>query len=67
MSFGYMFGWALIVEQVFNIAGMSRALLTAIFQRDIPVLQGTTLVLAMIWGAFSPQPAVLATVTVRVS
>ena len=34
MSFGYMFGWALIIESVFNISGLSRALLTAIQQRD---------------------------------
>lgn len=45
MSFGYMFGWALIVEQVFNIAGMSRALLTAIFQRDYLMVQGIVLVI----------------------
>jgi peptide/nickel transport system permease protein len=45
MSFGYMFGWALIVEQVFNIAGMSRALLTAIFQRDYLMIQGIVLVI----------------------
>src|SRR5690606_20776584 len=25
LSFGYMFGWALIIEQVFNIPGLSRA------------------------------------------
>ena len=45
MSFGYMFGWALIVEQVFNIAGMSRALLTAIFQRDYLMVQAVVLVI----------------------
>lgn len=45
MSFGYMFGWALIVEQVFNIAGMSRALLTAIFQRDYLMVQAIVLVI----------------------
>jgi peptide/nickel transport system permease protein len=40
LSFGYMFGWALIIEQVFNIPGMSRALLNAISQRDFLLLQG---------------------------
>jgi peptide/nickel transport system permease protein len=34
VSFGHMFGWALIIEQIFNIDGMSHALLTAIQQRD---------------------------------
>jgi peptide/nickel transport system permease protein len=43
MSFGYMFGWAIIVELVFNIPGLSRALLTAITQRDYPMIQATVL------------------------
>src|SRR5208282_2957289 len=34
MSFGYMFGWALIIEAVFNINGLSHTLLAAIQQRD---------------------------------
>ncbi len=49
MSFGYMFGWALIVEQVFNIAGMSRALLSAIFQRDYLMVQAIVLVITAIF------------------
>ncbi|MBT9288601.1 ABC transporter permease [Prosthecodimorpha staleyi] len=40
LSFGYMFGWALIIEQVFNVPGLSRALLNAISQRDFLLLQG---------------------------
>jgi peptide/nickel transport system permease protein len=39
LSFGYMFGWALIIEQVFNIPGLSRGLLNAISQRDFLLLQ----------------------------
>ena len=45
MSFGYMFGWAIIIELVFNIPGLSRALLTAITQRDYPMIQATVLVI----------------------
>lgn len=45
MSFGYMFGWALIVEQVFTIPGMSRALLNAIFRRDYLVIVNVVLVI----------------------
>ena len=37
-----MFGWALIIEQVFNVPGMSRALLNAISQRDFLLLQGSS-------------------------
>ncbi len=49
MSFGYMFGWALIIEQVFNIAGLSRSLLTAIFERDYFTVQGVVLVITAIF------------------
>ncbi len=49
MSFGYMFGWALIVEQVFNIPGMSRALLTAIGQRDYYMVQTVVYVFTAIF------------------
>jgi peptide/nickel transport system permease protein len=49
MSYGYMFGWALIVEQIFNMPGVSRALLTAIFQRDYPTVQAIVLVITTIF------------------
>jgi peptide/nickel transport system permease protein len=49
MSFGYMFGWALIIEQVFNIAGMSRALLSAIFQHDYLMVESIVLVITAIF------------------
>jgi peptide/nickel transport system permease protein len=51
MSYGYMFGWALIVEQIFNLPGVSRALLTAIFQRDYPTVQAIVLVVTTIFIA----------------
>ena len=49
MSFGYMFGWALIIEAVFNIAGLSRALLTAIQQRDFVLVQGVVMVFTFVF------------------
>ena len=51
MSYGYMFGWALVIEQVFNIAGMSRSLLSAIFRRDYLVIQGVVLVITALFLA----------------
>ena len=51
MSFGYMFGWALIIEQVFNIAGMSRALLSAIFRRDYLMIENVVLVITAVFLA----------------
>jgi peptide/nickel transport system permease protein len=49
MSFGYMFGWALIIESVFNISGLSRALLTAIQQRDFVLVQGVVMIFTFIF------------------
>jgi len=49
MSFGYMFGWAVVVELVFNIPGLSRAMLTAILQRDYPMIQAAVLVVTLVF------------------
>jgi peptide/nickel transport system permease protein len=49
MSFGYMFGWAIIIEYVFNIGGMSSALLTAVNQRDYTLLQGVVFVFSLVF------------------
>lgn len=49
MAFGYMFGWAIIVELVFNIPGLSRTLLTAVTQRDYPMIQAAVLVITVIF------------------
>lgn len=51
MSFGYMFGWALIVEYLFNLPGMSNALLTAINNRDYTIVQGVVFVLTLVFIA----------------
>ena len=44
MACGYMFGWAIVIEQVFNIPGICRDLLAAIFSRDYNVVQAAVLV-----------------------
>lgn len=49
MSFGHMFGWALIIEQVFNIDGLSRALLTAIQVRDYAMVQAVVMVFTFVF------------------
>jgi peptide/nickel transport system permease protein len=49
MSFGYMFGWALIVEYLFNIPGMSNALLTAVGQRDYFTMQAVVYIFTIIF------------------
>lgn len=49
MSFGYMFGWALIIEYLFNISGISNALLTAITNRDFTMVQAIVFVFTLVF------------------
>ena len=46
MACRYMFGWAIVIEQVFNLPGICRALLAAVFSRDYNLVQGTVLVIS---------------------
>lgn len=47
LQLGYLLGGSILIETVFSWPGTGFLLGTAIFQRDLPVLQGTILVLAM--------------------
>ncbi|MDB5554494.1 MAG: gsiC [Rhizobium sp.] len=47
LQLGYLMGGSILVESVFSWPGTGMMLNNAIFRRDIPVIQGATLVLAM--------------------
>lgn len=49
LQFGYMLGGSILVETVFNWPGTGNLLNIAIFRRDLPVIQGTVLVLAALF------------------
>jgi peptide/nickel transport system permease protein len=49
LQVGYLMGGSILVETVFAWPGTGFLLNTAIFQRDIPLLQGTILVLCLIF------------------
>ena len=53
LQLGYLMGGSILVETVFAWPGTGFLLNTAIFQRDIPLLQGTILVLAMFFVALN--------------
>jgi peptide/nickel transport system permease protein len=44
---GYLLTGAVIIEQIFNIPGIGRLLLTSILGRDYPVVEGSVLVIAL--------------------
>jgi peptide/nickel transport system permease protein len=53
LQLGYLMGGSILVETVFAWPGTGFLLNTAIFQRDIPVLQGTILILCMFFVALN--------------
>jgi peptide/nickel transport system permease protein len=53
LQIGYLMGGSILVETVFAWPGTGYLLNTAIFQRDIPLLQGTILVLCLFFVALN--------------
>jgi peptide/nickel transport system permease protein len=53
LQVGYLMGGSILVETVFSWPGTGFLLNTAIFQRDLPLLQGTILVLCMFFVALN--------------
>jgi peptide/nickel transport system permease protein len=53
LQLGYLMGGSILVETVFSWPGTGFLLNSAIFQRDLPVLQATILVLAMFFVALN--------------
>ncbi len=48
IQLGRMLGGAVLVEQVFNIPGMGRLMVTGVFNKDFIVVQGTVMVIAVV-------------------
>lgn len=53
LQLGYLLGGSILVETVFSWPGTGLLLNNAIFQRDLPILQGTILVLALFFVALN--------------
>lgn len=53
VQLGYLLGGSILVETVFSWPGTGFLLNTAIFQRDVPLLQGTILFLALFFVALN--------------
>ena len=47
VQFGYMIGVQVTIEYIFAVPGMGSAVLNAVVNRDFPVIQGFTLIIAM--------------------
>ena len=62
LQLGYLLGGSILIETVFSWPGTGFLLNQAIFQRDLPLLQGTILVLALFFVALNLVVDVLQTV-----
>lgn len=51
LQLGTVFGGAVLTETIFNLAGVGRILFEAITARDYPIIQGVTLVVAIMYVA----------------
>lgn len=49
MQMGILMGGTVVIEQIFSIPGLGQYLLTGIFQRDYPIVQGSVLFMAFIY------------------
>ncbi|MFP4588811.1 MAG: ABC transporter permease [Candidatus Acetothermia bacterium] len=47
MRLPWLFGGAMVTEQVFNLPGMGRLIVSGVMARDYPVVQGAVLLIAM--------------------
>ena len=66
LQIGRLFGLSVLVEQIFNIPGLGSRLITAVFENDVPFIQGTILMLGTVivlvnaavdisYGYFNPR------------
>jgi peptide/nickel transport system permease protein len=62
LQLGYLLGGSILIETVFSWPGTGFLLNQAIFQRDLPLLQGTILILALFFVALNLLVDVLQTV-----
>lgn len=50
INFGYMLGGAVIIENIFGMSGVGNYLLTAIRSKDIPLVMGCVLIIAIMFS-----------------
>jgi peptide/nickel transport system permease protein len=46
---GYLLGSAVVTEEVFTLPGVGRLVLSAVYERDYPLVQGTILFIAVLF------------------
>jgi ABC-type dipeptide/oligopeptide/nickel transport system permease component len=62
LRFGALLGGAVLTETIFNWPGLGQLIVTAILQRDIPLVQGVVLVFALLFALTNLAVDLLSTV-----
>jgi peptide/nickel transport system permease protein len=53
IQFAYLLGGTVVLEQIFSIPGMGQYFFNALVRKDLPVIQGVTLVVAVTFVAIN--------------
>ena len=48
ISIGYLLGCSIVTETIFRLPGMGNLIITGVFRRDFPVIQGIVLIIVVI-------------------
>lgn len=49
MAVGYMMGWAIVVESVFNLPGLGASLIQGLAERDYPIIEADVLIITCVF------------------
>jgi peptide/nickel transport system permease protein len=59
INFAFMLGGSIVIEQIFSIPGIGGLMMRGVLGRDYPVIQGVSLVVAVIFVAVNLATDVL--------
>ncbi len=62
VQLGYLLGGSIVIEQVFSMPGLGRLILTAVFQRDFPVVQAGVMFIAVCFSLINFAADILYTI-----
>ncbi len=62
VQLGYLLGGSIVIEQVFSMPGLGRLILTAVFQRDFPVVQAGVMLIAVCFSVINFVADILYTI-----
>ena len=53
LTIAWLLGGTVVIEIVFNYPGLGRLIITSVYDRDLPLVQAVTLILAVLYVVFN--------------